>query len=147
MAHTRLTFVPLQSVHRTDDGGYITRFNGMNAVRLMVLIGRNELILIVRRVSSGLVMTDYLHIEFVRQSTEIIHIPVIVGFGEREMLPVLPSFVPSLRQHGIDMMIVRETQVPLHIGRRSTVNRALFPSHGFHVHAPPNTYKFHRFDP
>ena len=59
--HTRLTFVPLQSVHSANDRRHITRLDGMYAVRLMVLIRLLQLVLIIGCVTAGLVMPHDLH--------------------------------------------------------------------------------------
>ena len=63
------------------------------------------------------------------------------------MLPIFPTFVPSFGKHGLDVMVLRKPQIARHVCRRRTVNRSLFPGHGFHVHAPPDADEFHRLDP
>ena len=65
MAHTRLAFVPLQTVLRADDRRHITGLDGMNAMRLMVGVGFVQHVLIIGCVSTGLVMTDNLHAQAV----------------------------------------------------------------------------------
>ena len=147
MANARLTFIPLQAVDGTDDRRHIARLDDIDTMHSMVGVGFIQHLLVIGCVSAGLVMPDDLHTQTVCQSAQIVHIPVVIRFGEREMLPVLPTFVPSLRQHGFDTMFLGETHVPLHILCRSTVDRSLFPGHGLDMHAPPDTHEFHRFDP
>lgn len=61
----------------------------MDAMHGMVGIGVFELVLIVGGVTSCLVMPDDSDAETIRQMAEVVHIPIAVGFGEREMRPRL----------------------------------------------------------
>ena len=147
MTHTRLPFVPLQPILCADDRRHITGLDGMNAMYLMVGISLVQHVLVIGGIASGLVVTDDLYAQAVGQAAEVVHIPIVVGFGKGEMLPILPTFVPSFGQHGLDVMVLRKTQIARHVLRRSTMYRALLPRHGFHVHTPPDSDEFHGLDP
>ena len=147
VAHARLTFVPLQTVHSTDDRRYVARLDHVNTVLRVIAVDRIQVFLVVGCVTARLIVSDNLHAQLVRETTQVIHIPVVIGCGEIKMFPVLPAEVPAFGEDGTYTVLLGKTQIPLHIPGCGTVFGTLLPGHRFDVHRPPYTDKLRRADP
>ena len=119
----------------------------MDTMLRMIAVDCIQIRFVIGSITAGLVMTDYLHAETVRETTEVIHVPIVVRGREIKVFPIFPSFVPTFREYCLNAVFFRKTHVPLHVPGSRSVMRSLFPGHGLDVHTPPDAHELHRFDP
>ena len=137
MLHTVLRVVQLAV-------GEAARVAGLHIVYAMVLTpleGLLHLCLVVGYVAAGLVVHDDLHPLVLRVGDDPLHIEVGCGMEEVEHLgaaPLLPSAVPALEKHCVDIVLGGEVDIPQRIGGGGPMAVVGSPAVDAQVHAPPD---------
>ena len=101
-------------------------------------------------VAAGLVVHPQLYVFLLCVGCDAVDVEVGIGFHVVEMLiaaPVLPTFVPPLEEHALQVVGHSEVDIAEGIFSGGSVARAHHPGLSAEVHSPPDAYIFLRLDP
>ncbi len=159
MTRHDLAIVPLEVnlpvVAERFDAARIRDIPGLDAVDAKPLVEietRRELLLVVRDVGGGLVMTDQVHALALRVLGEPFEVEVGIRLREAERLAVrepvaVPTDVPALHEHAAKTVLGGEVDIAARVRRRRAVLRAGRPAPRAEMHAPPDADVLRRLEP